>query len=205
LAFHTPTYFSLEENYSYFARSEFVDGANVRYDPDTESTPRFRSKYDLQTPLKVIASAAIVFGDFGLISFDYDYSDYTSMTFKDGVNGDPLNNLNNEVKDVYRATNSFRVGGEFRVDNFFFRAGGAYYSSPYKSAFLNKDADNLIISGGLGYRYKSVYVDLAYSRLMHEEKYVFFDMREADGSLSLAPVTQKWSLGKTVLTFGIKF
>ncbi|MBN1990422.1 MAG: outer membrane protein transport protein [Bacteroidales bacterium] len=203
LAFHTPTYFSVDEHYSLSASSEFWDGDFIT--PASQTTETFKNTYDLETPFRTIASAAVVIGDVGLISFDYEYSDYSTMRFKNGVGGNMYNAVNDEIKGVYRATNSFRLGGEFRLDNVFFRAGGAYYSSPYKSELLNKNADNLIISGGIGYRHKSVYIDFAYSRLMHTEKYTFFDIRDNAGNLAIDPVTQKWAVGKAVLTLGIKF
>lgn len=200
---HTPTYFALEETYSYSAYSEFWD-TGLLYNA-RETTPTFDNKYDLETPFRTIASAAFVFGDVGLISFDYEYADFSTMQFKNGIGGNRFLSTNDEIKDTYRVSNSFRIGGEYRLNSLFFRAGGAYSSSPYKTGFLNKDADNLIISGGLGYRFKSIYVDIAYSRLMHSEKYVFFDLRDINGNHVLEPVTQKWAIGRTVLTLGIKF
>lgn len=203
LAFHTPTYFSIDENYSISTFSEFWKGDLIV--PAAQKTKTFKNIYDLETPFRAIASAAVVIGDVGLISFDYEYSDYSTMRFNNGVGGNMYTAVNDEIRDAYRATNSFRLGGEFRLDNVFFRAGGAYYSSPYKSEFLNKNADNLILSGGIGYRHKSVYIDFAYSRLMHTEKYTFFDIRDNAGNLAIDPVTQKWAVGKAVLTLGIKF
>lgn len=203
LAMHTPTYFSFDEYYSLSMFSEFWDGDNLL--TAQETTESFKNVYDLETPFRTIASAAFVIGDKGLISFDYEYSDYSTMRFKNGIGGNMYSAVNDEIGEVYRVTNSFRMGGEFRLNNVFFRAGGAYYSSPYKSEFLNKNADNLIISGGIGYRHKSVYIDFAYSRLMHTEKYTFFDIRDNAGNLAIDPVSQKWAVGKAVLTLGIKF
>lgn len=91
---------------------------------------------------------------------------------------DPFYNSNKEIKDYYRAQNTFRLGAEFRVTSrFSVRAGYSFVSSPTtKKAYNNNteiftsgtltnysfnDVTNYITCG-LGYKINHFYIDLAY-------------------------------------------
>ncbi|MDD6227893.1 MAG: outer membrane protein transport protein [Bacteroidales bacterium] len=94
LAFHTPTYYNLTENYA----PDQVDYTyNFKHNPalsekdnydgnDYAETNGGVSTYDkvrLQTPWRVIASVAGVIGSKCIVSFDYEWQGYKKMKFKE--------------------------------------------------------------------------------------------------------------------------
>lgn len=115
----------------------------------------------------------------------YDYYPYSIQSTgpiaysTDFINpNDPYAYENLDISNYYKSSNTFRVGLEFKpVPAFSIRAGYAYNSSPVKKSAMNNqeiiytagtqpsyrfDNDTNYITCGLGYRYKHIYVDLAY-------------------------------------------
>jgi hypothetical protein len=74
--------------------------------------------------------------------------------------GISFNDENADIKAVYQPVINYRIGAEFRHDIFRVRAGYGVQSNTFKEGI---DADNTItsISGGVGIRMKTFYVDLA--------------------------------------------
>ena len=132
--------------------------------------------YDFQSPWRFIASAAYLFGRRGLVSFDYEYTNYPGMSL-DSHNYD-YRNENNDIKIYYKSGSTFRVGGEYRLTNqLSLRLGYSYQTSPVKQQVLNGreivytsgtntaytlDRSIQYYTGGLGYRFSNLYLDLAY-------------------------------------------
>lgn len=96
LAFHTPIYYNLRENY-------YADQVNFRYNfaENPKSDREYYSgndsaitndgvptddRVDLQTPLKVMVGIAGVIGQKGILSVDYEYSKFSSMKFRNPHN-----------------------------------------------------------------------------------------------------------------------
>ncbi|RPH33486.1 MAG: hypothetical protein EHM93_05090 [Bacteroidales bacterium] len=193
LAFHTPTYYNLEDTYSYSISSTFKDGNS------STNTPNSRYEYNLETPLKVIGSAAYVFKDFGLLSIDIEHVDYASMRFRDGGDGYDYTTDNEIINNTYNSVNNIKIGGEVKVNNMYFRGGYAFYPSPYKKEFLNKNANRTMLSGGVGYREGNFFIDATYLYSMQKEKYIFYNLNDVN------PVSTKMTEGKFLLTVGFKF
>jgi len=186
-AFHTPTWYNLDEyyyadtNYSY-PQSNIRNGSqetNEGYDGYNE--------YNLRTPWRFIFSAAGVIENKLIISADVDFTDnqyihlsspYYKGNFVNNNYGDPFYTTNRQVKDYYKNSVTFRAGVEYRVTpSFSVRAGYAHISDPVKEAAKNNEMtivtagtdpsyqlDNTTdyVTCGLGYRYKHFYVDAAY-------------------------------------------
>ena len=70
------------------------------------------------------------------------------------------NNLNNFIKDNYKATSNFRIGTEWRWQTLAFRAGYALYGSPF--GFGKKEMQTTSYSCGFGYTYHNFTIDMAY-------------------------------------------
>ena len=112
--------------------------------------------YKLRTPGKFTASTAIVFGKFGLISFDY-----ISRNFK-GLNlsGDDFTNENLFFDNELRRTDSFNIGTEWRFSRLSLRGGYSYQQSPDANAISSDNLESY--SFGLGYNFGSFRFDIAY-------------------------------------------
>lgn len=177
LSYQSPTWFTeiLEEsnivnNDGYFGDTEIrVSNNNVIYDNTTGGNFPFQSLiYRLRTPSRLTASAAVVFGQIGLISFDY-----TSRNFK-GLNltGDDFSAENTFFDNQLRRTNSFSLGTEWRLGDVSFRGGYRYEQSPDVNAI---DSDNLqAYSFGLGYNFGKFKLDISYANSTQTAIYNFY-------------------------------
>lgn len=181
-AFHTPTWYAMEEEYK----------ASTIYDyPDTDIRPGGAetnngyygyNDYKFSTPWRLIASAAGVIGSKFIISADYEWTSYQGMNFSAYKEWGVFNNAfyyeNKDIDDYYQSTNTFRIGAEYRVlPQVSLRAGYANVSSPIKQEVRDNEytiytagtnpsysMDNSInyVTCGLGFKYKKFYCDLAY-------------------------------------------
>lgn len=150
-AFHTPTWYSLTENFG----AEQIDyrypfDSNYAITNDGYSTS---NNVRLATPWKIIASVAGVIGTKGIISFDYEWNGMKNMRYSSANYYDDYNNwwdgyspyafdsnptpeeeTNEMIKTMYKDTHTIRIGGEYRVlDNLSLRLGYSFTSSPVTS------------------------------------------------------------------------
>ncbi len=172
-------------------------------------------KYTQITPWRAIASASYVFREVGdtrkqraFISADIEYVNYKGARFiqTDDPEIDPdfvpksyLKMVNTEVKDYYRGNVNIRLGGELKLNTIMFRLGGAFYGSPYSNKELN--ANRILATGGIGYRDKGIFIDLAYAHSFNQD--VVFPYRLNDKPNTFAE--QTGSRANVMLTFGVKF
>jgi len=168
-AIHTPTWFHFNESYSSSMTSNLTgisDDANGKH---SENSPVGTYEYDFHTPLRAIGSVALQIAKKGLISFDYEFVDYGSMAYSHGLGGSNFNIENQEIETIYKATHTFRVGGEIKpINALSLRAGLEFIGNPYQSNAYgvsqpNADYKYRTYNGGIGYRYGMFSVDLTYS------------------------------------------
>jgi hypothetical protein len=169
-AFHTPTYYSMKMEYETQATAYFFDADNYEMTSDLGEF-----SFNFRTPMKAIGSIAYIFGTKGLISFDYEYTDYASMKYKSKNNEiqetSALKSLNEIIKNTFRATHNFRLGAEYKITPMVaLRGGYAYFQNPYQEDYLNSDGKHFNITGGLGFRTGNMTIDLAY--LYNKETYI---------------------------------
>lgn len=152
VALHTPSIYKVDESWSTNTRAVFADSINES--PSLTST----YSYTLSTPLRLNASAAFIFGNFGMISADYEYIDYSKIR----VSSYDFNysSFNDYIRGYYKATSNIRIGTEWRWQRLAFRAGYAFYGSPF--GFDKKELRTNSYSCGLGYTYHRFTLDLAY-------------------------------------------
>lgn len=152
LSYTTPVRLNLKDEYSY-GLSTVVGGTNYNYDAK-ERTDYF--DYNLVTPSKLTVSAALMHPKLGFISVDWDQVDYKSARLT-ATNYEFLQ-ANAAVKSNYTIANNVRIGAELKYKNSRFRAGYAYYGSPYNASSSGISLDNPTqsMSGGLGFLFPSV-------------------------------------------------
>ncbi|MEO8886179.1 MAG: hypothetical protein ABI367_08970 [Mucilaginibacter sp.] len=153
----TPTYLSINDTYSEGLTTTLSSG--VRYQDGPQDYPL---SYTMRTPMKLAGGLSVFLKQFGFLSGDVEYVDY-STTHLNG-NSDYSNSYdNNIIKSTYRATVNAHVGAEARLtNNFSLRGGYGMQGSPLKQ---NGSAINTI-SGGLGYRFNSgYYIDATYAHV----------------------------------------
>lgn len=230
-AFHTPNYYKMTDTYVASVRYNLNDG-NKTYD-DVAETPNGSYSYEFQSPWRMIASAAYVFGQNGILSFDYEYTAGNSMMFDDEYSIDMFYKTNSEISEMVSPTHTFKIGGEYRISpQFSARLGYAYQTSPVKSEYrsgheiptagtmtsFTLDQASNYFSVGLGYRFSNVYIDLAYMhRYRRSELFPFsplpsgiennFDPEEMETPLAISPQISTLTdhNNSVVLTMGVKF
>ena len=181
LAIHTPTFFQLTDTYSaeVVTDLEGYGGSGVKHQSSVDLTgSKLESKYNLTTPLRIIASASYVIREDadvqrqkGFITADVEYVNYKSSSFSavDNTDGSSANDyyssLNTTIDNLYKSAINIRLGGEVKLNTVMLRLGGAYYGNPYK----NEKADLFKVSGGLGYRNKGMFIDLTYVYTLNKD------------------------------------
>ena len=172
VAVHTPTYYSVTDDFS----------AIVQYDNTAGSiAPTFF--YGIQTPFRFLANAAVVLGDIsssivGSISADYEYADYSLMRFDFTEDVVAEYEFNTSIEDIFRPAHTFRLGGEVKFGPFALRAGYAMQGNPYVE--VQNDASTNYATFGFGYRKSKVGFDLAYVHSMGDSKYYWYDGTETN-------------------------
>ena len=173
------------------------------------------SKYKLQTPALYTAGIAAVIGKKGVISFDYQYQDYTTMKLKDqdGLSS-AFQNENSYIQEDLQGVNTFRVGGEYRVNNeIALRLGYNYISPATKSTAYRWLPDNSVrtdneyfvdvktqnYTAGIGFHHNNWNFDLAY--VLNKQQQDFYPY--ADSSLIPARLTTNNS--NIAFTVGLRY
>jgi hypothetical protein len=170
------------------------------------------SLYTQTTPFKAIFSASYVFREVanvkrqkGFISADVEYVNYNGSK----CNSDNQNptagekgyykQLNETIKDEYKGNFNFKAGGELKFNTIMGRLGFAYYGNPYKNA--PSKVNRMLLSGGLGYRNKGIFIDLTYVHAITKD--IDLPYRLEDRANTYASLKQQ--RGNVVATIGFKF
>ncbi len=158
-SYQSPTWYRLTDNFSqrissnYRNRNTEIDGSPFL------GTTIF--DYQIKTPGKLIGSIAAVFGQNGLLSFDYGYQDFSNAELRP-TSDSFFASENASISERLGAVSSFRVGGEYRIKRISLRAGYRYEQSPYEDGNIIGDLNG--ISGGLGFNFGGSRLDFAVNR-----------------------------------------
>ncbi len=163
---HTPTFFSIEEDY-YTSLTTFFKDSSLEYSMGYPAP----FTYNLITPLKASVSASTIFNKNILISGEYELIDYSSAKYFTS----DFENANKTIENIYQRTENIKVGVEINIKPFILRAGYAKYGS----AFANKDFSRESFSYGIGINNGSYFMDIAYvltqgkdEHLLYSEDYI---------------------------------
>lgn len=177
LAYQTPTWYTeiIEEsnivnNDGYFGDTQIaVSNDNLVY--DNTSGGFFPSQgliYRLKTPSKLTASAALIFGKNGLLSFDYTNKNFRRIK----LSGDDFSQENQAFQNDFKNTNNFNVGTEWRFDRFSIRGGYTFQESPDINALETDNLEGYSLGGG--YNFGSFKLDFSYSDNNRTAPYNFY-------------------------------
>jgi hypothetical protein len=207
-AVHTPTVFNMERNYSVVMSSQYKEKNENIF--QNEESPADIYEYTLTTPYRLEFGLAYIFGKAGLISVDYELVGNNSMRIRDDFFDDGYTSTRNDIiKDSYRNTSNVRVGAEINLRRgLMLRAGFNYFQSPYKDSSF--DFTRYAYSGGIGYRNKHFFADLAYT--LNMGKYYFgpyfvndYRFRDADRDAEYDAAVENLKIGRIIATIGFKF
>lgn len=164
-AFHTPSLYKVEESWYTETYSSFIDGTHNYISPTGTYT------YTVTTPYRLNASAALIFGNFGMITADYEFVDYSKMSASSYDYN--YSNFNKYIRNTYKSTSNIRVGTEWRWQTMAFRAGYAFYGSPL--GFNETDYQTNSYSLGWGFTYHRFTLDAAYVFSQRQNSYNLYE------------------------------
>jgi long-subunit fatty acid transport protein len=169
-SYQSPTWYRLTDNFTQRINSNYRNR-----NTEVDRSPFLGTNifdYQIKTPGKLTGSVAAVFGQNGILSFDYGYQDFsnaelrpTSDSFFAGENA--------FISERLGAVSSLRVGGEYRIKRLSLRAGYRFEQSPYEDG--NSIGDLFGVSGGLGLNFGGSRLDLAVNRTDQDVLRYFFD------------------------------
>lgn len=178
LAFHSPMWTQLNDAYTSEVRTNFRSPDSEGRTSYTASSPDGYLIYRVQSPWRLVVSAAYIAGDHGLFSVDYEYADYANARFR------PSNRIENTydfeaenqmIKTSFRGVHTVRAGTEWRNGNWYFRLGWGFVPD----AFVKDDARHgqalRTFAGGIGYRTDHLGVDLGLNYQERTTNYFQYD------------------------------
>jgi len=193
VAFHTPTVYSLSDNYESSIRSEMKDGTIYDY-----SSPNGNYDYLVTTPYRVISSLAFVLGQYGVINADYEIVDYSIARLKRDnsfdAEGYSFSEENDNIRNNFQLAQNIRVGTEWRVDPFRIRAGYRYQGDPLKNSFTADNSSNTY-SIGAGIKEDGYYFDMGYSIKMYKSQTAIVESQSDFASTDLKDHYVTFTLG----------
>lgn len=162
-SYTSPTWYTISEETSQYLESDSNQDGLASADPRVLN---IFPDYKLKTPGKLTGSIAMIFGQSGLISFDYSYKDYGNTTYSTKLDGPVFYLQNKTIKNSLKATSSYRVGGEYRVYAWSLRAGYRFEESPYQDKTRMDDLTGYSL--GFGYDFGGMSLDFAYSHAQQD-------------------------------------
>jgi hypothetical protein len=194
-AAHTPTAFSFDDNYQLSIAYNFTDsdGPFSGFGESQESIFDYR----LNTPWRFFGSAGFIFEQYGFLTAEVEYVDYSSARFR--YNNFPVEErqVNEEISNSLQSALNIRLGGELAYESFRFRAGFGILPS----TLVGLDQTNYSYSAGIGVRGQKVFLDLAYRRLQNRREYVPYGTFDAPQQL----IDNRLGLNTFILTFGVRY
>ena len=166
LAFHSPTWYSMNDYY-YSTITRFWDDGTK----DSKTSPYGRYDYNLNTPMKLVGSAAFTIGRFLLLSGDVEYLDYSNGSLD--AHTYRFTEENEQIRNKYTSALNIKTGAEIRLRPISFRAGLDYFGSPYADNI--NDGQIWKASAGVGYRDREFFLDLAYVYTIKKEDYYLYN------------------------------
>lgn len=213
-AIQTPTINTITEEWQQAGETSYTDRS---YDASS-SSPYGRGSYRMTSPFRANFGLAYTLGQLGIISVDYEVSDYSKMRYNTSqYDRDYFEEVNADIREYFKPSHMLRAGLEVKpMAELALRAGYGMTTSPERCIDCGSDApaiSNQNVSFGLGYSSKkSFFADLAVRRTFLQDEYFmpYADyMFDADGYINenaYAPeILNEKSLWKVLLTFGWRF
>lgn len=173
LNYNSPTWYTISEELVQDINSNYAD-PEIGYIADiTNIFP----DYKIQTPSKLTGSLAYVFGKQGLISFDYSVKDYSKIKLKPTSDPD-FNYQNNFFNNDLKSISIYRIGGEYKLNQFSFRGGYRMEESPYRNETTVGDLTGFSL--GLGYSFGNTKLDLTFDKSERDTNSQLFDIGLTD-------------------------
>lgn len=191
-AIHTPTSISMKDRYNTSCSAHLGD-STMSY-----SSPEGEFEYNILSPFRANASICYIPNENILLNFDYDLANYNAIKMR-SESYDFASETQNIINN-YKVGHCMKLGIEYRLGPLNIRAGGAYYTSPYKSSSPNSNSSTWLASAGLGFRTNHFFFDIAYSYLQNSYVYYMYE-----GLVTSDPSKIKFNRNQISFTIGCRF
>ncbi len=168
-SYQSPTWYRLQDETSQRINSDLADDdiSFINFD-----VVNVFETHTIKTPAKLTGSIAIIFGKDGLLSFDYDYQDMSKAELRP-TSDSSFSNVNKTILNELGTVSTFRLGGEYRIDNVSLRGGYTFKQSPYVNG--NTIGELTGYSAGVGYSFGPNRIDLSLNRIEQDVDKQLFD------------------------------
>jgi long-subunit fatty acid transport protein len=135
---------------------------------------------------------AYFFGKRGLLSADVEMVNFSGMYVASAELGPYANQqfkdkYNTQMSRNFQTALNMKVGAEFRLTpSWTLRGGVASYGNGFSSTYDSIDRSQFQLSGGLGYRSSTYYVDLAFVQRSGKDAYTPYALKNAADYASAA-------------------
>lgn len=226
LAYHTPTYYSLEISYAGAMRTETshleADKAEEIVEKYVES-PYFEeygiNSWEFRTPSRLLTGVAVTLGTRAIISADYERSWYQSTRLQQSTIYGLDEVYKGLIKQCFKGSNTIRLGAEYyALPAVALRAGYIWSGSGIKDEYIPAltsrplPTEQSFLTAGLGLHLnKTTYLDFAYQYgTMHYTSMQPFYVTATEGGVTepyieSAIFDTKTTKHNVVLTLGIRF
>ena len=194
-AVHSPSYISIEEEYTTSIQTEFNNGTSI-----SESSPLGYFNYNIITPWKAIASISTILNKESsilpkiILNADIEQTDYSfTRMYSDYYQ---FSDENKAINTLYGTATNIRIGGETLIYPFKIRAGYALYGSPLKDF---AEYQNVTYSCGLGVDFSNVFFDIGYSINHNKTNESMYNPDEEPNAILNSKRAQ------AICTFGFRF
>lgn len=169
----TPTTFTLTDNF----QNQIVSRRRDPNETITVKSPLGIFEYRVRTPWRFMGSVAAVIAQKAIVSFQYEFSDFSSGKLKssnEGAYSSDYSGVNALINNSFTARNIYRIGAEYRfAKSFYLRGGFAYFSNPNRAnEFGEVNLNRMLYAGGLGFRQSTWNIGLSYQLAQVEEQYI---------------------------------
>jgi hypothetical protein len=219
VAVHTPNFYTINssENKQITANYDIAVGDSTTGSSTTWNSSATADPYSFkfESPFKAIVSAAYLFGDKGLLSVDYEYSNYASSKIRHAGDNWDYSAQNTDIQNVFKPSGNLRIGGEYRLtNNFSLRGGVQLIGNPWQKTYstnngtidvANKNDSYRTYSAGFGYRQQNFFIDFAYRLSQIQEAYQVFEISTSDPLNGTNVATINYLNNQATLTIGFRF
>jgi hypothetical protein len=196
LTLDTPTWYEISEETTQSLETRRNDAGQSIIETVNPRVLNIYDNYNLRTPGKASASVAYIFGKSGLISFDYSYKDFSNTKF-DTDNSDIFDTENIRIENALKGVSTYKLGGEYRINQLSLRGGLRYEESPYVNEETIGDLSGFSL--GMGYTFRNYNFDIAYSRAEQSRNQQLYNIGLTDSA------SIDTTLNNVVFTLGLNF
>ncbi len=178
LAWHSPQWMQFNDGYTTSMRTEFRTPDAFGIYSYSANSPDGLFSYRVNTPMRAVLSAAYVAGSNGIISVDYEYTDYGRMRFRPSnriVSDYDFQNENQRIGEVFRPVHALRVGTEWRMGSWYYRLGWCFAPDAYVKTDDRHGQALKVYAAGIGYRTDHVGVDLGLNYAQRTLNHFLYD------------------------------